>query len=44
MPPEADPIIEFFEAAYISRTRRHKRRAPRFPVSMRNMYYRVAED
>ncbi|KAG7157790.1 hypothetical protein Hamer_G025369 [Homarus americanus] len=44
MPPEADPVIEYFEDTYIGRQRRHNRRAPRFPVSMWNIYDRVAED
>lgn len=44
MPPEADPITDYFEDTYIGRTRRRNRRAPRFPVSMWNMYDRVVED
>ncbi|KAG7172063.1 hypothetical protein Hamer_G001048 [Homarus americanus] len=35
IPPEADPVIEYFEDTYIGR---------RFPVSMWNIYDRVAED
>lgn len=42
MPPEADPIIDYFEDTYIGRTRRHNKQAPRFPVNM--WHDRVTED
>ncbi|KAG7178089.1 hypothetical protein Hamer_G003854 [Homarus americanus] len=42
MQPKANPVIEYFEDTYIGRQRRHNRRAPRFPVSMWNIYDRVA--
>ncbi|XP_066963162.1 uncharacterized protein [Macrobrachium rosenbergii] len=44
LPPETDPVIDYFEDTYISRKRRHARRTPRFPVSTWNMYDLVVDD
>lgn len=44
VPPEADPLIDYFEDTYIGRRRRHNRLATCFPVSMWNISGRVAED
>ena len=41
---EADPVIDYFEDAYIGRIRRRNRGNPLFPISMWNMYDRVCND
>jgi len=42
---KALPVFKYFEDYYIDRpTQGHIKRAPRFPVSMRNVHERVADD
>lgn len=44
MPPEAEPIVDYFEDSYIGRMRRGGRKHPRFPIHMWNMKERVEYD